>query len=245
MPAPDSNVAAVAPTAVAPKRPSGPTASGLHGAVLDRINDMIASGDFDVLFHALKGFRNGVVYGTRVRAPHALVLNLVWSKSPYSSMPAKIFKVTKTHALGLGYSAALFAVVRGLLRHMQGTTRVWHNALAGFLIGACFWGDSNNGVHIQMMMYILARLICGLYHLITAKLAISVPSYAYRVYMGGLWSLVILFLSYSPDQLQASMKQSLQYIFEESNKFSNWYDVFVMNSADSLVGGGGSRIAAL
>lgn len=228
-----ANTKAVAPAA-APRRSTAPAVSGPHGAVLDRINTMIASGDFDILFHALKGFRNGVVYGTRVRAPHALVLNLVWSKSPYSSMPAKIFKVTKTHALGLGYSAALYAVVRGVLRWMQGTTHMWHNALAGFLIGACFWGDANNGVHIQMMMYILARLICGLFHLITNKLAVPVPSYAYRVYMGGLWSLVILFLVYSPDKLQSSMTQSLQYIFQESNKFSSWYDVFVVNSADTL-----------
>ncbi|KPI88901.1 putative peroxisomal membrane protein 4 [Leptomonas seymouri] len=229
-----SSAAAVAPIATSPKRLNVPIVSGPHGAVLNRINKAIASGDFDVFFHALKGFRNGVVYGTRVRAPHALVLNLVWSKSSYSSMPAKIFKVTKTHALGLGYSAALFAVVRGVLRYAQGTTRVWHNALAGFLIGACFWGDANNGVHLQMMMYILARIVCALYHLITAKLNLAVPSYAYRVYMGGLWSLVILFLTYSPDKLQSSMKQSLQYIFEESSKFSSWYDVFVENSAETL-----------
>lgn len=235
MPVPGHNTAtAVAPPAAATKRSYIPSISGPHGAVLERINTMIASGDFDILFHALKGFRNGVVYGTRVRAPHALVLNLVWSKSPYSAMPAKIFKVTKTHALGLGYSAALYAVVRGLLRWAQGTTHMWHNALAGFLIGVCFWGDASNGVHIQMMMYILARLICAIFHLITAKLAVRVPSYAYRVYMGGLWSLVILFLVYSPEKLQSSMTQSLQYIFQESGKFSSWYDVFVVNSADTL-----------
>lgn len=226
-----------APTTTAtavPRRHTAPSFSGPHGAALERINRMIASGDFDVLFHALKGFRNGVVYGTRVRAPHALVLNLVWSKAPYSSMPAKIFKVTKTHALGLGCSAALYATVRGLLRYVQGTTHVWHNALAGFLIGLCFWGDPNNGVHLQMMMYIMSRVVCALFHLITEKLSIPVHPQAYRVYMGGLWSLVILFLVYSPDKLQSSMTQSLRYIFQESGKFSSWYDVFVVNAADTL-----------
>lgn len=218
----------------APVRRPVPTFSGPHGAVLERINQMIASGDFDVFFTALKGFRNGVVYGTRVRAPHALVLNLVWSKSPYSSMPAKIYNVTKTHALGLGYSAVTFALVRGLLRYLQGTTRVWHNALAGFLIGSLFWGDPNNGVHIQMMMYMLARVVCALYQLFASKCAIAVPPVAYRVYMGCLWCLTILFLMYSPDKLQASMTQSLEYIFKDSGKFNNWYDLFVVNSADTL-----------
>ncbi|KAK7198201.1 peroxisomal membrane protein 4 [Novymonas esmeraldas] len=222
------------PPQPAPQRRALPSFSGPHGAALDRINRIIASGNFDVFFTALKGFRNGVVYGTRVRAPHALVLNLVWSKSPYSSMPAKILKVTKTHALGLGNSAVVFALVRGLLRYVQGTTQVWHNALAGFLIGFLFWGDSNNGVHIQMMMYMLARVVCALYQLFASRCAISAPPVAYRLYMGCLWCLAILFLFYSPDKLQSSMTQSLQYIFKDSGKFSNWYDLFVVNSAETL-----------
>ncbi|AYU79843.1 peroxisomal membrane protein 4, putative [Leishmania donovani] len=210
-----------------------PTFSGPHGAVLERINCMIASGDFDVFFTALKGFRNGLVYGTRVRAPHALVLNLVWSKSPYSSMPAKIFSVTKTHALGLGYSSVTFAVVRGLLRKLQGTTHAWHNALAGFMIGALFWGDPSNGVHIQMMMYILARIVCALYHLLISKCAAPIPPVAYRLYMGCLWCLAIMFLMYSPDKLQSSMAQSLEYIFKDSGKFSSWYDLVVVNAVET------------
>ncbi|GET89606.1 peroxisomal membrane protein 4, putative [Leishmania tarentolae] len=211
-----------------------PTFSGSHGAVLERIDRMIASGNFDIFFTAIKGFRNGVVYGTRVRAPHALVLNLVWSKSPYSSMPKKIFNVTMTHAFGLGYSSVTFAVVRGLLRKLQGTTHAWHNALAGFMIGALFWGDPTNGVHIQMMMYILARIVCALYHLLTSKWAVSMPPVAYRLYMGCLWCLTIMFLMYSPDKLQSSMAQSLTYIFKDSGKFRSWYDLLVVNSVDTL-----------
>ncbi|CAJ1028500.1 putative Tim17/Tim22/Tim23/Pmp24 family [Leishmania utingensis] len=219
---------------VAPKAHTVPTFSGPHGAVVERINRMIASGDFDVFFTALKGFRNGLVYGTRVRAPHALVLNLVWSKSPYSSMPAKILKVTKTHALGLGYSSATFAVIRGILRNLQGTTHAWHNALAGFVVGCLFWGDPSNGVHVQMMMYMLARIVCALYHLLTSTCVMSIPPVAYRLYMGCLWSLAIMFLMYSPDKLQSSMAQSLEYIFKDSGKFSSWYDLVVVNSVDTL-----------
>ncbi|KAG5502019.1 hypothetical protein JKF63_04296 [Porcisia hertigi] len=223
---------AVLPTST-PVRHTVPCFSGPHGAVLEHINRMIASGNFDVFFTALKGFRNGVVYGARVRAPHALVLNLVWSKSPYSSMPAKILKVTRMHAFGLGYSAVTFAIVRGLLRRLQGATHMWHNALAGFMVGSIFWGDPSNGVHIQMMMYMLARIICAVYHLLVSKYGLSVPPVAYRLYMGCLWSLAIMFLMYSPDKLQSSMMQSLEYIFKDSGRFSSWYDLLVVNSADT------------
>lgn len=195
---------------------------------------MIASGDFALLFTALKGFRNGVVYGTRVRAPHALVLNLVWSKAPYRTIPGKVLQVTKTHALGLGWSAVVFALTRGILQRLQGTRQIWHDALAGFLIGFLFWGNPSNGVHIQMMMYMIARVICALYHLLSARMRLNIPTKAYRFFSGALWSCTILFLLYEPQMLQSSMLQSLRYIFQDSGRFNNWYDLLVVNSADTL-----------
>ncbi|CAD2221334.1 peroxisomal membrane protein 4 [Angomonas deanei] len=205
-----------------------------HNIVLTKVNEMIQSGDFDILFSAVKAFRNGVVYGTRVRAPHALVLNLVWSKAPYSTLPRRIFNVTKTHALGLGCSGILFTVVRLILKYLQGESKMWHHALAGFLIGISFWGDVNSPVHQQMMMYLLARNVCSLFQLAVEKCRVNVPSWGYRAYMGMLWAIVLVFFMHRPDLQQSSLRQSLQYIYLDSSKFSNWYDVFVMNTAGSL-----------
>lgn len=235
--APSNNAAAGAAAgakAVAIPKPAGeprPAGAAAYRAPLDRLNRMIRSGDFDVLFTSLKGFRNGVVYGTRVRAPHALVLNLVWSKAPYKSMPRKIFEVTKTHALGLGFSSVIFTVVRALLRSLQGgRSAVWHTTVAGFLVGFLCWGDVASAVHLQMMMYMLSRVICAYYHLIVKKFNVQVPALSFRIYMGVLYSMVMTLLLLHADTLQPSMRQSLEYIFSDSSKYTSWYDVFVVNT---------------
>ncbi|CCW70752.1 unnamed protein product [Phytomonas sp. Hart1] len=177
------------------------------------IEHMIRSGNFDVLLNTLKGFRNGVIYGARVRFPHALVLNLVWSKAPYHAMPGKILQVTKTHALGLGYSAVLFAVVRGALQALTGRISLWHNTLAGFLIGFFFWGDPENGVHLQMIMYKMARVLFVLYRVLAARLKLTAPRYGYALFAGAVWATSLTLMEGSPNSLQSTMQSSLEYIF--------------------------------
>lgn len=224
--------AAKVPSAVAasPK----PVAHPPPPKALAYVDDMIRSGKYTVLFTALKGFRNGMVYGTRVRAPHALVLNLVWSKAPYSTIPGKVYRVTKEHALGLGYSAVTFVLVRTALKYLQGSAQLWHSIVAGYVIGFVFWGNPGSPVHLQMMMYVMSRMVCAMYHLIVEKYALTVPTVAYRFYSGALWALVMYFLLGHPNMIQSSMRQSLQYIFLDSGSYSSWYDVFCVNTADSL-----------
>lgn len=139
--------------------------------LIAQINNLIASHSCDVFFSAVKAFRNGVVYGTRVRAPHALVLNMIWSKDPYSTFPRKIYNVTKEHALGLGSSGVLYVLVRQFLARCvsDGRFETWHATVAGFLIGALCWGNPSSMVHLQMMMYIVSRLVVALYHLYIEK----------------------------------------------------------------------------
>ncbi|EPY29622.1 peroxisomal membrane protein 4 [Strigomonas culicis] len=207
-----------------------------HKALGDLVNKMIASGDFHVILSALKAFRNGVVYGTRVRAPHALVLNLVWGRGPLSGIPRKIFEVTKTHAVGLGCSGLLFTLVRVLLRQLQGgRVHMWHHMLGGFLVGCCFWGDASSGIHQQMLMYLLARNICSLYQLLMEKYAtFEMPACSYRIFMGVLWATVLTLFMHAPTTQQASLRHSLQYIYLDSAKYTSWYDLFVVNSAETL-----------
>ena len=69
---------------------------------MDALNGMIASGNYKLLFDAIKGFRNGLVYGIRVRAPHSLVMTLLWSRGPIPEMAMKIYKATRQHGMNLG-----------------------------------------------------------------------------------------------------------------------------------------------
>lgn len=197
------------------------------------IDDMIRSGKYKVLLDAIKGFRNGLVYGARIRFPHALVLNLVWSNAPYRVMARKIYEATKRHSLSLGCSGLIFSLLRAILRKLQGEARPWHAALAGFLIGALFWGDLSP-VTVQMSMYILSRLLSGLFFILAQKYGVKLSSKAFRIYSGVLWMFVMPLFLYYGDAMQSSMRSSMKYIYEDNEKYSTWYDLLFVNSSTSF-----------
>lgn len=212
------------------------------GPVREIIDDMIKSGKYIALFTILKAFRQGVVYGTKVRAPHALVLNLVWGSGPLIAIPRKVFQVTKTHAMGLALSSVIYTLVTQILKQTNfrltresGSLVVsripavqwWHAALGGFLVGYFAWGDYTSGVHMQMMMYIASRLLVAMYLLISEKAGFTGTAQHYRIYSGLLWATLMTILCVEPAVLQASMRKSLEYVFLETNRFTGFRDLFI------------------
>jgi hypothetical protein len=49
--------------------------------------DFILTPEYHDLLSIVKGFRNGLVYGAKIRFPHALVMTLLFRRSKYASTP--------------------------------------------------------------------------------------------------------------------------------------------------------------
>ncbi|CBH13969.1 peroxisomal membrane protein 4, putative [Trypanosoma brucei gambiense DAL972] len=201
------------------------------------IDDMIRSGKYKILFDALKSFRNGFVYGARIRAPHALVLNLVWSSAPYSVIARRVFDATRQHALRLGATAFTFSLLRSLMALVEGRQRPWHSVVAGFIIGCLYWGEQG-AVTVQMSMYILSRILSALFFILMERLAVTTsvhpPPWAFRLYSGVLWMFVMPLFLYHREALQPTMRTSMQYIYEDCTRYSNWYNLLCFNSDTSF-----------
>ncbi|RNF15180.1 putative peroxisomal membrane protein 4 [Trypanosoma cruzi] len=197
------------------------------------IDDMIRSGKYKELLDAIKGFRNGFVYGARIRAPHALVLNLVWTNAPYRVMARKIYQVTKRHSMALGCTSLTFSLLRAFLRKLHGGPRNWHSALAGFLVGVIFWGEQNP-VTVQMSMYMLSRILSALLFILAGKFGWKFSPGAFRIYSGVLWMIVMPLFLYYGDAMQPSMRSSMRYIYQDNEKYSSWYDLLCVNSDTSF-----------
>lgn len=211
----------------------------------DVIDKLIRAGKYTLLFSLIKAFRQGLVYGVKVRAPHALVLNLVWSSGPLRAIPGKVLHVTRIHALGLALSSVIFTLTTTLLRQLQftlkrepsgslalsrdTTSRWWHGALGGFLVGYCMWGDFSSSVHMQMMMYIASRVLVALYHVVSQRLGFKGTVKHYRIYSGLLWALLMTLIQVEPETLQSSMRASLNYVFFQSKRFSCFKDLIVQH----------------
>jgi peroxisomal membrane protein 4 len=191
-----------------------------------------------LLMNALAAFRNAVVYGAKVRAPHTLVVNLVWSRSTPEKLFWKIVNATREHALNLGKAALVFKLGTALLQLAQGGPKPqgWHQALMGAICGFLFWGD-NTAVNVQVNMYILSRIISALLFLAIKKrggasAGSAIPDWVFgprgfRLYAASIWGIVMwLFYNHS-DTLQASLKTSMGYIYEESTKHGGSWEKLI------------------
>ncbi|KAK6011535.1 hypothetical protein OSTOST_23373, partial [Ostertagia ostertagi] len=105
--------------------------------------------DQHYLLAALKGLRNGVVYGARIRAPHALVMVFLFGEGTFVEKLQTISRLTRIHAMNLAKFVFSYKLIRGILQKMEGRAQEWHSFVAAFVMGYFVFGD-NNAVNMQV-----------------------------------------------------------------------------------------------
>ncbi|KAF8455645.1 peroxisomal membrane protein [Terfezia claveryi] len=139
-----------------------------------------------------KGLRNGLVYGSKIRFPHALVMTVLFRDGSLRQKLTSILTATKQHAFNLASFVTIYKSTLYLLNylHSRGITQPllpctllkektepkYHSLLAGLLGGYLIFGRSINNptahaVNQQIVLYVFARVVMAL-----AKLAVAPPS---------------------------------------------------------------------
>ncbi|KAF8428746.1 Tim17/Tim22/Tim23/Pmp24 family-domain-containing protein [Tirmania nivea] len=139
----------------------------------------------------LKGLRNGLVYGTKIRFPHALVMTILFRDGTFRQKLTSILTATKQHALNLASFVTIYKSTLYLLNYLHSrgitqfffpytssTTKIepkYHSLLAGLLGGYLIFGRSANStahaVNQQIVLYVFGRVAMAL-----AKLAVTPSS---------------------------------------------------------------------
>ena len=71
------------------------------------------------LLSILRGFRNGLIYGVKIRFPHALVMTVLFQRhKPINEMASSIFQKTRQHSLNLGRFVCLYKLLVVLIRRL-------------------------------------------------------------------------------------------------------------------------------
>ncbi|KAK0920449.1 hypothetical protein LTR91_002598 [Friedmanniomyces endolithicus] len=198
----------------------------------------------------LKAVRNGLVYGTKVRFPHAFVMVLLFRSGILREKLWLIFKATRQHATNLAKFALLYKSSMLALKNVNGgKEESVHTFLAGLFGGCWVFGhgrSANSSVNQQIVIYVFARVV-----LATAKLAVQPPgdnslvasSYGGRggkgllglseqqleavrrnswpVFASLSWASVMWLFRYYPETLQPSLRSSMTYIFANSEHWSD------------------------
>ncbi|KAK3704323.1 hypothetical protein LTR37_013876 [Vermiconidia calcicola] len=198
----------------------------------------------------LKALRNGLVYGTKVRFPHAFVMVFLFRSGTIREKLWLIFKATRQHATNLAKFAVLFKSSCLLLKNMNGGKEDGsHTFLAGLFGGYWVFGHgrgATSSVNQQICIYVFARVILAL-----AKLAVQPPgdnsliagsygghggkgtiglsekqlqtiqAYAWPAFASFSWAGVMWLFRWYPEMLQPSLRSSMTYIYTNAEKWDS------------------------
>ncbi|CEF71498.1 Peroxisomal membrane protein 4 [Strongyloides ratti] len=194
----------------------------------DKILENLTS--YNSILTVIKGFRNGIVYGVKIRAPHAFVMTFLFQNGTFYQKIKRIFDLTKKHSFNLAKFVLIYKSTLILLKKIFGENINWQSFVAAFLGGYYVFGENNN-INMQINLYLLSRIILGLSKLFVKKNIIQEPQSQIFPWFGAfIWGIVLWLFEVHPELLQKSLLSSMKYLYHDSNKWKNFNTFFWKNT---------------
>lgn len=186
-------------------------------ALTNFVND---PGNRDILA-LVKGLRNGLVYGAKIRFPHSLVMTMLFRSGPFSEKMRFVYRATKQHARNLGLFVLTFKTMMLIQKKAANDKQQPHHAyIAGGIGGYLIFGREKNNVNEQIVLYIFSRIMTGLARLSVKNKIIAEPKHSFSVFAAVTWAIVMGLFFSDRDVLQPSLQASMQYLYLDSNKWT-------------------------
>uniref|UniRef100_A0A674H5Z9 Peroxisomal membrane protein 4 n=1 Tax=Taeniopygia guttata TaxID=59729 RepID=A0A674H5Z9_TAEGU len=193
-------------------------------ALLRAANALLRQRRYRAALAVIKGFRNGAVYGAKIRAPHALVMTFLFKSGSLREKLKSIAQATYTHSRNLAYFVFTY---KGLLA-AQGKKTPFHSFLAACIGGWLVFGD-NNPVNSQIIMYLLSRILFGLARLAVDKGYIPQPRQdPFPLLAALVWGTVLWLFEYHRETLQPSLQSSMTYLYQDSEQLREQVILFLL-----------------
>ncbi|KAJ2430256.1 hypothetical protein IW137_001527 [Coemansia sp. RSA 1287] len=186
------------------------------------MDEFILSPQYRDILSLVKGFRNGVVYGTKIRFPHALVMTLLFrTGSPQQKITA-ILQATKAHARGLAFFVTGYKSLMLLQRYLSATGKNTdvHTFIAGFVSGYFVFGEKTS-VNQQIILYLFSRIAMGLVNTAMKTTKFKAPPNSFALFAALCWGVVMVLFRRDKSVLQDSLRSSMTYLYEDSNHWSS------------------------
>ncbi|KAG1169554.1 hypothetical protein G6F70_008218 [Rhizopus microsporus] len=188
---------------------------------MNRLEQIALDPRFHEALSVLKGFRNGVVYGAKVRFPHALVMTILFKTGSVESKVKGILRATKQHALNLGIFATIYKTLMIVQRKMNdGKEASLHPFIAGVIGGYYVFGD-NNSINQQIILYLFSRVVMAIVKVPVKRQVVDAPPQTFPVFAAVVWGLVMWLFRHETDTVQPSLRASMQYIYRDSDSWNS------------------------
>ncbi|OAA60972.1 peroxisomal membrane protein 24 [Niveomyces insectorum RCEF 264] len=187
----------------------------------------------------LKSARNGAVYGTKVRFPHALVMVFLFRSGTFRERAGLVLRATRTHASNLARFAVVYKTTCLVLRHVAGKEGPFDSFFGGLLGGYLVFGTRSrrsgkiSSVNMQICVYVFARVVLALAQLAVTpgvglpvvstqpELAARIRYYAWPAFAAGSWAMVMHLFRYHDEAIQSSLRNSMNYIYVQSDHWDS------------------------
>lgn len=188
---------------------------------MEAINAWLRTTQHRPLLAILKGLRNGAMYGVKIRAPHALVMTLLFKRGPVMQMAKAIAWATYTHAKNLASFVFIYKGLMLLQEKVVGHAASSHAFIAAVVGGYNVFGQ-NNPINMQINLYLLSRITLGLARLAVERGAVPTPSGdPFPIFAALVWGIVLWLFEHEKHTLQPSLQSSMTYLYHDSNVFSS------------------------
>ena len=166
----------------------------------------------------LKGLRNGLEYGSKVRFVHTLVMTLLFKDVKVKNLPTllkTIFSMAVEHGINLGGFVLAYKAGYKLLNGLVGQSSLNH-FVSGMIFGVLIFGKKT-GVNNQIVLYLFSRVLIGLATLAYTKISEGVGSgwgfiekgYGYYLLSAVCWGTVMWLFEKNKGILQPSLSHSM------------------------------------
>ncbi|CAM0140563.1 hypothetical protein VKS41_006582 [Umbelopsis sp. WA50703] len=186
---------------------------------MESLTQLILDPKYHDILTIVKGLRNGIVYGAKVRFPHAVVMTFLFKSGPLRDKIRFIFNATKQHAKNLGLFVTIYKTLLLVQKKMNGGKQLdVHSFFAG-IVGGYYVFGTNNNINQQIVLYLFSRVLIGLAKTPVQRKIIDAPQSTYPIFAALVWGMVMYQFKHEREVLQPSLQASMQYLYNDSN---NW-----------------------
>lgn len=171
----------------------------------------------------LKGVRNGLYYGGKVRFMHSLVMSILFMKGSPLERLRNILKLTIEHGIRIGVYVGVYKTVVLLLAKLEGRKSRLHCFLAGCLGALVINLDGDSPVNQQITLYIISRVTLSGGRLLQNKQVLPKFDF-YKVLTTCSWAAIMFLYAYNKNELQPSMTSSMDFLYLKSDGYTDWTD---------------------
>ncbi|KAF4984829.1 hypothetical protein FZEAL_57 [Fusarium zealandicum] len=216
------------------------SSAALEG-VKNALEQIVRDPRYHDLLSLIKTARNGIVYGTKVRFPHALVMIFLFRSGTFRQKVSLVLRATRHHATNLARFAVIYKLTMLALKYFGSTPgkEGSYDSFMGGLVGGyfVFGGRSKrtgkiSSVNQQIVIYVFARVMIALARIAvkpghglpvvsSEPLNSTINHYAWPAFASVSWAMVMLVFRYHPEELQSSLRSSMTYIYQDCNDFDS------------------------